>query len=172
MKKSQNSLIAILVFSVVFIIGGWLFYKNISELVIEEVNVSKNWPNVQGKVMFADIKTSLSDDAKMYSLNLKYVYSVKGQSYTGTRISAIDASSSNQSRVKKVLEKYAVDTLVQVYYDPEFPSISMLEPGQNLFIYLVQYGPLVFCFIGFLMFLQFLKKLITIIFTLIISLRG
>ena len=171
MKQNQGSLIALLVFSAVFILGGWLFYKNISESIIEEANVSKSWPSVQGKVTFADIKTSLSDGTKMYSLNLKYLYSVNGQSYTGTRISAINSSSSYKTRVKKDLKKYTVNTMVQVYYNPDFPSISMLEPGWSLFTYLVQYGPLVFCLVGFLMFIQFLKKLIGLFFALIASLR-
>lgn len=172
MKQKQGSLFVLLIFSAIFILGGWLFHKNIIGSITEEANVSKSWPNVQGKVTYAEIKRSKSDGTTMYSLDLKYVYSVNGQSYSGTPISAIDVSSSRPTGVKKDLKKYATNTEVQVFYNPEFPSISMLEPGWHLFTYLVQYGPLVFCFIGFLMFLQFLKKRITIIFRLIISLRG
>ncbi|MDQ1769835.1 DUF3592 domain-containing protein [Labilibaculum sp. A4] len=172
MENKQSSSAAALVFAVAFIIGGWFFYKNISQTIVEEANASKSWPAVEGTVTLADISTSISDGTKMYASNIVYKYIVEGKEYSGTRISTVDGSSSSASSAKKDIQKYAAGSSVTVYYDPELPDASLLEPGPNFFTYLITYGPLVFCLIGFLMLWQFVKKIGLFVLALFVGARS
>ncbi len=172
MEPKQSSVFVSLVFALVFIIGGWLFYKHVSQTIIDEANASKDWPIVQGMVSFSDIKSSISDGDEMYSIDLLYTYTVQGENYTGNRISTISSSTSSLSEVEKDLNKYPEGELLSVYYNPEAPSISMLEPGAGFFTYMITYGPLLFCFVGLIMFLQVLKKIGLVLLALFVSLKN
>lgn len=172
MEHRQSSPIGLFIFALVFIVGGWLFYKNISESIVEEAEYSKTWPSVEGVISYSDLRTSISDGDRMYAVDLEYKYSVHGATYAGSRISALDGSSSNASGVKKDLQEYPIGKKVMVYYDPEIPSISLLKPGANLFTYFVKYGPLLFCFIGLLMLFQAIKKIIVFTIALFVGLKN
>ncbi|PKQ69025.1 hypothetical protein BZG01_01590 [Labilibaculum manganireducens] len=172
MENKQSSPIALLIFAIAFIIGGWFFYKNISQTIVEEANASKSWPAVEGKVTLADISTSISDGTKMYASNIVYKYVVEDKEYSGTRISTVDGSSSSASGAKKDIQKYAEGSSVTVYYDPELPDAALLEPGPNFFTYLITYGPLLFCLIGFLMLWQFVKKIGVFVLALFVGSRN
>ena len=85
-ELKQSSVFVSLVFSFVFIVGGWLFYKQINQTIIDEGDASKSWPIVQGMLCFADIESSMFDGDEMYRVELLYTYSVQGENYTGNRI--------------------------------------------------------------------------------------
>lgn len=172
MEQKQSSPIALLIFSIVFIVGGWFFYKNISQSIVAEAKASKSWPTVEGIVAFADINTSISDETTMYASEINYTYVVEGETYTGNRITTVDCSSSNSSSAKEDVKKYYEGSKVTVYYDPELPAASLLEPGSNFFTYLITYGPLLFCLIGFLMLWQFVKKIGLFVLALFIGSRN
>jgi hypothetical protein len=105
----------------------------------------------------------------MYSPDVIYEYSVNNEPYTGSRIKSIDGSTSSYSSVQKTLQKYAEGKEIDVYYNPETPEISMLEPGAGFFTYLIKYAPLLFCLVGILILLKFLKMAGAVILALILS---
>lgn len=172
MESKQSSIFATLIFALVFIVGGWLFYKHVSQTIIDEANASKNWPTVQGVVSYSDIITSISDGDEMYRVDIEYNYTVQTTNYKGDRIATITSSTNSLSSVEKDLRKYPVGEHVSVYYNPEAPSISMLEPGAGLFTYVITYGPLLFCLVGFLMLLQVVKKIGLVILALFVGLKN
>ncbi len=172
MESKQSSIFISFVFALVFIVGGWLFYKHVSQTIIDEANSSKDWPTVQGMVSSSDIRSSISDGDKMYSIELLYAYTVRGENYTGDRVSAVSTSTSSLSDVDEDLSKYPEGGLVTVYYNPEVPSISMLEPGADFFTYIITYGPLLFCLVGLVMLLQVLKRIGLILFALFASSKN
>lgn len=172
MEQKQNSPIALLIFAIAFILGGWFFYKNISQTIVEEAEASKSWPTAEGIVTHADINTHLSDGTSMYAADIKYTYVVDGKTYSGNRISTLDGSSSSASEAKKDIQKYSEGSSVTVYYDPEVPAASLLESGSGFFTYMITYGPLLFCFIGFLMLWQFVKKIGLFVLALLIGSRN
>ncbi|BAX79631.1 DUF3592 domain-containing protein [Labilibaculum antarcticum] len=172
MENKQSSPIALFIFAIAFIVGGWFFYKNISQTIIAEAEASKSWPTVEGIVTSADINTHISDGTKMYASDINYTYTVEGKIYFGNRISTVDGSSSSASDAKKDMQKYSEGSMVMVYYDPELPDASLLEPGSSFFTYMITYGPLLFCFIGVLMLWQFVKKIGLFVLALIIGSRG
>lgn len=172
MESKQSSVFVSLVFALVFMVGGWLFYKNVSQTIIDEANASKDWPTVQGMVSFSDIHSSISDGDEMYRVVIEYNYTVQAENYTGNRITAVSSSTSSFSEVDKDLSKYPEGEMVSVYYNPEAPGISMLEPGAGFFTYMITYGPLLFCFVGLIMLLQVLKKIGLVILALFVSLKN
>lgn len=172
MENKQSSSIATLIFAAAFIVGGWLFYQNISQTIVDEANESKDWPVVQGMVSFSDIKSYISDGNEMYSADIAYNYTVQDKNYTGNRISTISSSTSSLSEVEKDLSKYPEGEIVSVYYNPEAPGISMLEPGAGFFTYVLTYGPLLFCFVGLVMLLQVFKKIGLLLLALLVGMRN
>lgn len=172
MESKLSSVFVSLVFALVFIVGGWLFYKNISQTIVDEANASVEWPTVQGILSFSNIETSISDGDEMYRVDLLYAYTVQGENYTGNRISTIDGSTSSISEVERKLNKYPEGELVNVYYDPNNHHVSLLETGADFFTYAMSYGPLLFSFIGVLLFLQSVKKIGLMLFVLFAGHRN
>nr|WP_320118232.1 DUF3592 domain-containing protein [uncultured Marinifilum sp.] len=172
METRQSSIFATFIFALVFIIGGWLFYKHISQTIVDEAKTSEKWPVVKGVVSYSNIKSKKTDGKTMYSPDIKYTYEVQGENYTGNRISSFESSTSSYSAVKKDLIKYQQGKIVSVYYNPETHSISMLEPGTGFLTYVITYGPLLFCFVGLLMLLQVIKKIGVFIFALFLGIKN
>lgn len=172
MVQKNSSIIASLIFGLVFIIGGWLFYKHVSQTIIDEANASESWPIAQGVVNFSNIETSISDGDEMYCIDLLYVYTVQGENYKGNRISTVSVSTSSLSEVEKEIAKYPVGEFVSVYYNPDAPNISMLEPGAGIFTYVITYGPLLFCLVGILILLQALGRIGLILIALFVGLKS
>lgn len=169
MRTRQTGPIGSILFSVVFIIAGWLVYKHVTSPLTEEAKASDSWPSVMGVVISSGINESYSDNTKMYSPDVFYEYSVNDEPFTGSRIKSIDGSTSSYSSVINTIQKYQEGKNVSVYYNPEAPGISMLEPGAGFFTYLIKYAPLLFCLVGILILLKFLKLAGAVILALIFS---
>ncbi|MGQ1908686.1 DUF3592 domain-containing protein [Marinifilum sp. RC60d5] len=172
METRQSSIFATFIFALVFIVGGWLFYKHISQTIIDEAKASEKWPAVQGEVTHSKVNSKKSDGKTMYSADIEYSYEVEGVNYTGSRISSVESSTSSYSEVEKDLNKYRVGEVVSVYYNPKIQSISMLEPGAGFLTYVITYGPLLFCFVGLLMLLQVIKKIGLFIIALFVGMKN
>lgn len=95
---------------------------------------TKNWPIAAGAV----ISSALSEGQRItknggiitvYSAKIEYEYTVGDTSYSSTKIKWIDHRSSNKAQHETVVESYAKGQEVDVYYDPNKPSIGILEPG-------------------------------------------
>ena len=160
MANQRMSPVGAFIFSVIFIVSGWMAYKHLTLPLAQEAAASEKWPMVTGEISYSDIKTSRSDNTTMYAADVQYTYQVNEKAYKGEKISMLEGSSSSQSMAKKTLKKYPRGKVVEVYYDPELPSIAILEPGQNIWIKLIKYAPLLFCLVGALIIIKGLLKLI------------
>jgi hypothetical protein len=169
MRTRQTGPIGSIIFSIVFIIAGWLVYTHITSPLTKEAKASDTWPSVTGVVISSEISESYSDNTKMYSPDVIYEYSVDNIPFTGSRIKSLDGTTSSYNSVMKTLQKYQEGGQVNVYYNPEAPGISMLEPGAGFFTYLIKYAPLLFCLVGILILLKFLKRAGAVILALILS---
>lgn len=89
---------------------------------------SVDWSTVSGRVTTARLDTTRSNDKTKYQPSVTYAYEVAGTRHNGNRISALSAYTS-RGRAETVLARYKVGTAVDVYYDPEDPKSSVLEPG-------------------------------------------
>jgi len=161
MMKKRPSIIKTLIFATIFFIGGFTAYKHLTKPIFEEARDSETWPTVMGTITSSELAKSRDSDGKtMYSANIKYNYIVDSIEYYGTDIKSLNGSTSMKSSVKKTLRNYTKGKEVTVYFDPEFPSTAVLEPGIGLLFGLLLKIPLLFCFISVLMVFNLFKRII------------
>ena len=131
------------------ILGGFLLWQVLKGLK------AKNWPTVLGKVLASRVTTSVSydddgDRSITYGAEVSYRYVVEGFEYNGNRRSFADYSSSSIRRAEKIVAQYMPGTEVTVYYRPDEPDESVLEPGTNMVMFVFLLLPAIFLVIGVL----------------------
>lgn len=173
MSNKTNSPIATFIFGIVFIVAAWFTYTHFSKPMAEEADASKSWPTAPGVITSSDIEQSENDGTTMYAAEINYDFIVEDKSYIGERITLNSGNSSTSSiqEVKKDLQKYPVGAAVTVYYDPELPNSAVLEPGADLFTYIIKYAPFLFGLLGIAMLWQLFKKVGLLVLALLVSAR-
>lgn len=98
----------------------------------------------------------------MYSPDVQYNYVIDGRSYKGSNVAfgSGGVSSSNSSSAYGVVNKYNKGHKVNVYYNPNEPHNSVLEPGANWASYAVFAVGLLFLVIGILIIGSSILKII------------
>jgi hypothetical protein len=173
MATQKSSPITTFIFGIVFIVGAWLTYTNFSKPMAEEADATKSWPTAPGVITRSDVHQSKSDGKTMYSAEISYDFVVEGKLFSGDRITLNSGGTSTSSikSVKKDLQKYPVDAAVTVYYDPELPNNSVLEPGADFFTYMIKYAPFLFGLLGVAMLWQIVKKVGLLVLAIFIGTR-
>jgi hypothetical protein len=93
-----------------------------------EAHQSSGWPTVNGKVVVAEV----TRDGRYYAPVITYEYKVRRQRWTGYRISFGDARRGGVAGLadaKTIVNRYETGKSVRVYYHPDRPQDSLLEPG-------------------------------------------
>ena len=159
--KRQPSFLKTLIFAALFFFAGLMVFKHITQPLAQEAAASKEWPTVEGVVSYSELtKTRDTDGNSMYSPNIQYYYTVNGDAFQGSDIQTVDGSTSLKSSVKKTLAKYPKGKTVTVFYDPDYPSIAVLEPGASFLFTLLLKVPLLFCFFAVIMVFSLFKRLL------------
>lgn len=70
------------------------------------------------------------DAVKVYRPFVAYQYMVKGIMYPGHRIS-FEPLRGSADRAQRVVNRYSMGRIVDVYYDPDDPSSAVLESGPS-----------------------------------------
>lgn len=83
---------------------------------------SQRWPSTEGEIL---------DAAERPASPLRYRYTVRGQRYTGERVSF-----HRRQPAAALSQHYPPGKSVPVYYDPSDPGRAVLEPGSDLPAYL------------------------------------
>ena len=128
--------------------GVWLAYNG---------SRSATWPSVSGTIVLSRVTASeprriLGRDTEPgYSADIAYQFRVGGSRYTGETI-AFAIGSSHQSSAENRVRKYPLGMAVSVYYNPNDPTKSVLEPGyRREDIYMLLFvGILTLCFAVFM----------------------
>lgn len=105
----------------------------LSAFAIVDSLCAKDWTMIMGKIIHSEVYISKStgDSNATYRPNIVFEYSVFGEKficdrlYYGVKI----MSSGNLVNSKKLVEKYPVNKEVAVYYNPDKPKQSVIEPG-------------------------------------------
>ena len=121
---------------------------------------SKGWPSVDGVVAVSDFTTNRdSDDGNVtYGASISYDYTVNGAPHMGSNVHFGQYSTSDPSYGRGIVNRYPVGTRMPVYYDPNNPSTSVLEPGAGWSSFMVAGIGGLFALIGFIgAFFQFKK---------------
>lgn len=95
---------------------------------------SSKWPATNGRIIASDVlvKERSNRDTTYYQPQVTYTYSVAGQNYRSSQISAGDYESSDIRRARKITDKYPREMAVTVFYNPHDAANAVLEPGLSL----------------------------------------
>jgi hypothetical protein len=87
-------------------------------------NASQKWPTTKGLV----IASKTEYDGDHYSPKVRYRYQVNSKILEGDTVT-YRGFSTDRDTVEAYVKKYHEDATVSVYYDPDAPANSVLEPG-------------------------------------------
>lgn len=117
--------------------GGRLMFLAFDGM--REAGESAAWPRAEGKIIRSEMKASTRNDhsgrqsersnSTFYEASIEYEFEANGMTYRGSRIAAVKDMNAKQSRAQVTLDKYPVDRRVMVSYQPDDPSVCVLEPG-------------------------------------------
>lgn len=122
--------------------------------------VCKHWPSVEGKIVLSKGRCSIPGDWGdrapfpdiFYGANIKYVFSINGIEYTGSKIFLNDGGSPSATQAHSLLNKYPNGKQAMVHYNPSNPKDCVLEVDQPAEYFLWCYGALVVCSVLLVMF--------------------
>ena len=96
---------------------------------------SRSWPRAEGTVTQASVKHAQTTHdpgepnsrQEWYLPDIQYTYSVRGRSYSGSRILIGEITAMPHEAVLQLIRSYRDGMKVRVYYDPARPAFSVLE---------------------------------------------
>ena len=139
----------------IFIVAGVsVAYFGFRGLV--RAKASLDWPSAPGKIIASSVEKHRSSrsngrSSTTYHAEIRYAFSVDGRSLTGSRVAYGDYGSSDPDHAREIAGRYPVGKPVTVYYMPENPEESLLEPGLKWQAWMMPAFGLVFFFVGGLM---------------------
>jgi hypothetical protein len=96
---------------------------------------AKNWPKTSGEIISSKYwRRSMTDGQDQYIVEITYQYSVNGTTYTSDNIgwtSRFDAFSS-RNQAEEIVAKFPAGSPIYVFYNPEDPHQSALDPGTDV----------------------------------------
>lgn len=98
---------------------------------------SKTWATTEGEIITSEAaeenRLFTGVIAKKQRVLIGYKYTVNGQTFEGSTISADEYANASKlwttKNAERMLSKYPVSRQVTVYYDSDSPSRALLEPG-------------------------------------------
>ena len=123
---------------------------------------AKNWHKTQGKILKSKVEPAVKGGSTnrgrnnvsvRFKILVEYSYVVSNQKYIGNRRNFSDSVLINEREAaNKIVESLPVDGIVDVYYSPNNPEQSVLDPSfQNGSVGLCIFG-LVFVLLSFSIF--------------------
>lgn len=121
---------------------------------VQQANESRNWPMVTGQITNVRVtwdrtgstSTTRVRDREYYYM-IYYDYTVDGQAYSSTRYSLGGGSNAagrtyrNEDEAREAAaDAYTPASDIVVFYDPNYPSSAVLQPGAGFDTYI----PLIF----------------------------
>ncbi len=123
----SNHFPAIFLFLVGSVSGGFLVWSLIRQRAI------RKWSFTTGKVIESRLNRVSGDSFEPY---VKYSYAVQGKGYTNDKILPVNYLTEDENVANKALAPDRANAPVTVYYHPNDPSRSVLEPKNSLWIHI------------------------------------
>ena len=137
-----------LIFTGIGVGVGWF----IGWPTLQDAKASESWPSVKGKVIESELVRSRNKDNKSsYSADVIYEFTVDGEEFEGDNVWFGQYGSSNRSEMQKIVTEYPVGKEVDVYYKPDDPNESVLQPGAFTSSYMLLIFGGIFAGVGLLM---------------------
>ncbi|MGB4270391.1 MAG: DUF3592 domain-containing protein [Spirochaetota bacterium] len=100
--------------------------------MINEAKESLSWPHTEGVIVTSHMdKRYVKGQGYQHFANITYEFEVGGEKYRGSQISFKNLDIPDE----ELLRLYPLGKKVKVYYDPDDPSYSLLEPGISIQTY-------------------------------------
>lgn len=116
------SLFGLIWMLIVLGIDGFLLHSGYKMLDARERYLS-----VPGVVVQSRVDEQTDSDGTTYTPFVEYEYEVGGQTYRGDRDSMFNFSSSSRSNARDVVDRYPAGKRVEVFYDPDDYTESVLD---------------------------------------------
>ncbi len=157
----------VMVFVMIILFGGSFFSYHLFKKSMKEYKSSKSWPSVSGTITRSEIETRAEWDSKKkktiktYIPHINYTFYVKDREFRGTRVSFGDYTSNSRMAVRVLIRDYPINKTVQVYYNPQDPSMCVLERKLGLGSYVALIVAIMFGLAGLLIVFVFFRRIIT-----------
>ncbi len=126
------------IFIYIFLCLG-LFAIALGTVKAKEAWQAKSWPVAQGRIIQSKVKEARITNSRIrvarLCLELDYLYLAGDTALEGHRLNAGWQCFASEDRINSLLKKYPSGKAVKVYYNPDNPAQSMLEPGLDWSIY-------------------------------------
>jgi len=122
-----------LVPSLFVLVGAGLSYFGVLRVV--QAKASEDWPSTSGRVLESLVESRFSNRANaglVYEAEVLYEYAIEGTTYKNNRVTASDWGTDDPGRAQRTVNRYPKDADVTVYYRPDDPEQSVLEPGTSV----------------------------------------
>lgn len=120
---------ALMVFGILFEIKSVQFFSKVKDAL--------SWPATEGKVISSIVETYRGYEKTSYTARVVYGYSVNGTKYSSDNVSFETEEHTDYFYATQLVSKYPVDKLVTVYYQPDDPSIAVLELSEEPYVSVV-----------------------------------
>jgi len=106
--------------------------------ILQNARASAAWPTADGVVTRSQVSHSTdAEGGDSYQPQVTYKYSANNLSYENDTIKFGENSYSSRKKADEIAATYPIGKNVTVYYDPEKPDRSVLEPGVSGGSYIV-----------------------------------
>lgn len=106
--------------------------------ILQNARASASWPTADGKVTKSEVTRSTdAEGSDSYSPEVTYTYSVNNTGFSNDTIKFGENSYGSRNKANGIAAGYPIGKSVTVYYDPEKPERSVLEPGVSAGSYIV-----------------------------------
>jgi hypothetical protein len=106
--------------------------------ILQNARASASWPTAEGVVISSEVSLSTdADGSDSYSPEVTYRYPALDSNYENNTIKFGENSYGNRRKAQGIAAEYPVGKSVTVYFDPDSPARSVLEPGVSAGSYLV-----------------------------------
>lgn len=99
---------------------------------------SRRWPSVPGRIVSSDVvdvsrKVQVGDELEKlvheHRVEIRYEFALKGVLVSGIDVGQVPEQSTDERWAQARVAKYPKGAEVRVFYSPEDPTRSILEPG-------------------------------------------
>ena len=149
-ETKKNPVVGCLIGGLMILAGAAIFQWTSSN--VEKAEESVNWPTVNGKIEKSYVKQSKTEKKRRadkdsnpitYEARITYGYDVDGVAYKGRRVFFFATASSDRKKAEKLVAKFKVGDIVDVYYNPADKSEAVLKPGCSDAVWLYYMAALV-----------------------------
>jgi len=135
-SKGKGCLSSIFSMGIFLLVGLGLTYWGWN--ILQDARASAAWPAADGVVTRSEVTRSTdSDGGDSYSPEITYTYTVNNEQLANKTIKFGENSYSSRKKAEGIANSYPVGKNVTVYYDPQQPEKSVLEPGVSAGSYIV-----------------------------------